>query len=69
VKTERVRIKVDKYGRLKMLADLTGHTVDYFLDRAVDLFFSQEAPVYEQAHRQVQEKIASGRQHVHVEVA
>lgn len=64
MKNESVRIKASKMEKLRMLSDLTGHSVNWMVDRAIDLFLTQEAPVYEETAREVRKKLESKRQPV-----
>lgn len=67
-KTEVVRIKTGYFQKLRMLSDLTGHSVSWMLDRAIELFLAQEAPVYEEAYRAARAKLESKERHpVHSE--
>jgi predicted DNA-binding protein len=59
-KTEQVRVSTTHYEKLQMLSDLTGHSVRWMLDRAVELFLAQEAPVYEAAFKEARKKLSRG---------
>jgi hypothetical protein len=67
MKTEQARIEAGRMEKLRMLSDLTGHSVRWMLDRAVDLFLKQEAPVYEAVAKDTLKKLSFGeRQRVKV---
>lgn len=57
-KTEVVRIKTGHMEKLRMLSDLTGHSVSWMLDRAVEVFLVQEAPVYEAVSNAARKKLS-----------
>jgi hypothetical protein len=57
MKTEVVRIKTGQMEKLRMLSDLTGHTVKWMVEQSIDLFLMQEAPVHEAAYRAAQKKL------------
>lgn len=59
-KTDHVRIKIGHLEKLRMLSDLTGHSVGWMVDRAVDLFLAQEAPVYEAVAKEARKKLSFG---------
>ena len=59
-KTEVTRIEAGRLEKLQMLSDLTGHSVRWMLDRAIDLFLAQEAPVYEAAYKAARKKLSRG---------
>lgn len=61
MKTETARIETDKMDKLRMLSDLTGHSVKWMIDMAIELFLTQEAPVYEEAYREARKKLRAKR--------
>lgn len=57
MKSEHVRIEVGRLEKLQMLSDLTGHSVKWMVERAIDLFMTQEAPVYEAVAKEARKKL------------
>lgn len=58
VKTEPVRIRADQASRLREIEELLpGGTVSGAVQRAVDLWFIAEWPVYQEHHRQIIETL------------
>jgi hypothetical protein len=60
MKTEHRRIKTTHLEKLRILSDLTGHSVSWMLDRAIELFLAQEAPVYEAVAMEARKKLSIG---------
>lgn len=59
MKTESVRIKASHMEKLRMLSDLTGHSINWMVDKGVELFLKNEAPVHEAAYREARRKLES----------
>jgi predicted DNA-binding protein len=55
-KTKTIRLSIELYNRLEKFCALTGKSLQSVADRALDNYFNDEAPVWEQAAQKATKK-------------